>query len=267
LDYDPRYNKAYRYRPRENASVNQFWMCDEGMLSYGRAHEGRVTEARVGAKAVPMAQALEEAKKMLGSVPKGGVAVVLSAQHSLEDNWGFKELAGLLGAKAVYVTGGPKEGYADKILIHADKNANSAGVALLAPEAKDWASFVADVKSGAVTHAIALGGITPKGDAEASALGNLKGLVTVAAHEGALTKAARVVLPAASWAESAGTFVNAKGHFQTADKAIEAQGSSEPAWALAAALGKTLGLSAQWSKLKEVRTKLPVAPAQSSAAT
>jgi NADH-quinone oxidoreductase subunit G len=44
LDYDPRFNKAYRYRPRDNEQVNKFWMCDDGMLTYKRAHDGRVTE-------------------------------------------------------------------------------------------------------------------------------------------------------------------------------------------------------------------------------
>ncbi len=41
LDYDPRFNKAYRYRPRDNEQVNKFWMCDDGMLTYRRAHDGR----------------------------------------------------------------------------------------------------------------------------------------------------------------------------------------------------------------------------------
>ena len=48
LDYDPRNSRVYRYRPRENMAVNQYWMCDKGMLSYPRAHEGRVVRARSG---------------------------------------------------------------------------------------------------------------------------------------------------------------------------------------------------------------------------
>src|SRR4029079_1733439 len=50
LDFDPRSNKAYRYRPRDNEQVNQFWMCDDGMVTYKRAHEGRVMEPRVGTR-------------------------------------------------------------------------------------------------------------------------------------------------------------------------------------------------------------------------
>src|SRR5271169_5448599 len=73
LDYDSRYNKAYRYRPRDNDKVNKFWMCDEGMLSYKRAHDGRVVQPKVRGKAVPLAAALEEAKSLFASVNKESV--------------------------------------------------------------------------------------------------------------------------------------------------------------------------------------------------
>src|SRR5438445_666608 len=46
LDYDPRTMTPHRHRPRENMAVNQYWMCDEGMLSYSRVTEGRNLEAK-----------------------------------------------------------------------------------------------------------------------------------------------------------------------------------------------------------------------------
>ena len=46
-DYDPRSQNVHRYRPRHNAAVNQYWMCDEGMLDYRRIHEQRVLIAQV----------------------------------------------------------------------------------------------------------------------------------------------------------------------------------------------------------------------------
>ena len=93
LDFDPRYNKAYRYRPRDNEQVNKFWMCDEGMLSYSRAHDGRVVEPMVqGGRVVAPVSALEAAKKLVEGAPKPTLGVVFSAQHSLEDNWALREL-------------------------------------------------------------------------------------------------------------------------------------------------------------------------------
>src|SRR5271154_2096395 len=68
LDYDPRYNKTYRYRPRDNEKVNKFWMCDEGMLPYKEAHDARVLGARVRGKAAPLSKALEEARALFKGV-------------------------------------------------------------------------------------------------------------------------------------------------------------------------------------------------------
>jgi NADH-quinone oxidoreductase subunit G len=260
LDYDPRYNKAYRYRPRDNEKVNKFWMCDEGMLTYKEAHDDRVLEARIGSATALLARALEEAKTLFAGVSAGSVAILLSAQHSLEDNWALREFGTvLLGTENLYLTGKP-DGYEDTILIHRDKNPNTRGVKELAPSAKPFRSLLDDVASGRITHVVALGGAAP---ADAAGLRPAK-VVVIAAHEGPLTELARVVLPATSWAEHGGTYVNAKGLAQASEKALEALGSSKPAWALVADLAIALGLEAPWTKLKQIRARL--APASDAGA-
>ncbi len=266
LDYDPRSNKAYRYRPRDNEAVNKYWMCDEGMLSYRAAHEGRVIEARIGRKKVAIDAAILEAKKRLGSVPKEAIAIVLSAQHSLEDNWAMRELGRLLSpsapgaAAASLYTSGAGAGYADDILIDADKNPNTAGVKELAPTAKSYLQLLEDLRSGRISHVIALGGIAARSEPEdATALGMLGTLIVIAAHEGALTDAAHVVLPATSWAEHTGTYVNRQGIRQVADKSLLPQGGSRPAWELTRLLAISLGLDGSalpWSKVKDIRALL-----------
>jgi NADH-quinone oxidoreductase subunit G len=251
LDYDPRYNRAYRYRPRDNEKVNKFWMCDEGMLSYKLAHDDRVVEARVRGAHAPVVSALAEIKALFAGVSPQTVAVVLSAQHSLEDNWALRELATvLMGTERLYVSGRP-DGYEDKILIHRDKNSNTLGVQELAPKARPFAALLADVASGAVTHVIALGGATPVDTALDRAT-----VVTIAAHDGPLVGAAAVVLPATSWAEHSGTYVNFQGARQISEKALEPLGSSKPAWKHIADLAGILGYEAKWSKLKQVRAEL-----------
>jgi NADH-quinone oxidoreductase subunit G len=262
LDYDPRYNKVYRYRPRDNERVNKFWMCDEGMLSYNQARDGRVLEARVRGKAASTARALDAAKALFAGVPKESVAIVLSAQHSLEDNWALRELGlVLMGSKSVYVSGRP-DGYQDDILIHIDKNSNARGVHQLAAAAKPFVALLDDVVAGRVTHVLALGNATPI-DAEALAVVKL---VTITAHEGALTTLAAVVLPATSWAEHSGTYVNAKGMRQVSEKAIEPQGVSKPAWRQVADLATALGYEAPWTKLRQIRAQLIGAAADAAVA-
>jgi NADH-quinone oxidoreductase subunit G len=256
LDYDPRFNKAYRYRPRDNEQVNKFWMCDDGMLTYKRAHDARVTEPMLhGGRTVATASALEAAKVLLDGAPKESLAVVFSAQHSLEDNWALKELAQTLGVTRTYWSG-YGEGYEDKILIHKDKNPNTAGVKTLKGDAQPFSKLAIDVATGAVTHAIALGGATP-GDAasDVETLRPLK-LVTIAAHDGPLVRAAAVVLPACSWAEASGSFVNFNGVRQVAEKALEPIGSSRPAWSQLAHLSLALGHQPGWGKMKDIRARL-----------
>lgn len=256
LDYDPRYNKAYRYRPRDNEAVNTYWMCDEGMLSYRAATTGRVTGAKLKSRGATVEAALSEVTKRFGDVPRDGIAFVLSAQHSLEDNWALRELARLSGAKGLYV-GGAAPGYKDDVLIDEDKNPNTAGVVELAPTVRSFPQLIEDIRAGRVAHVIALGGLTPRHDPDdATALGMLSSLVTVAAHEGAFTEAAHVLLPATSWAEHSGTYVNRQGLRQVAERALEPQGASRPAWEQLRALAAALGVEPTWTKLKDIRAQL-----------
>ena len=257
LDYDPRNGKIHRHRPRDNREVNQYWMCDEGMLDYARAQEGRVLDARIGREGVKVGTALDRAAEVLRSASKGQVALLLSAQHSQEDNFALLDVAAKqLGVSQVFSTGRPP-GPGDQILRHVDKNPNTQGVAaLLAPKRpQDLKALSAAIASGAVTHLLALGSEVSD-VASAAALGKLSGLVALSVWEGPLAAAAHVVLPASSWAESDGLFVNAKGLSQESEQAIEPMGQSRPAWKLAAALGVRLGAPVPWRSLEELRTAM-----------
>ena len=257
LDYDSRNNRVFRYRPRDNEAVNKYWMCDEGMLSYKRAHEHRILEAKLGGRVAGSAAALEAARKLFDGVDPSSIAIVLSAQHSLEDNWALLDLARTsLGTKNLYFSRGP-DGYEDTILIHKDKSSNTRGVTELAPDAKPFESLIVDIVAARVTHVLALGSATPRSSADD--LGTLKGLralVTIAVNDGPLADTAHVILPAASWAEASGTYVNAKGFKQVAEKGIDLLGSARPAWEQVFQLGRALGYEPSVRKLKDIRARL-----------
>ena len=98
-------------------------------------------------------------------------------------------------------------------------------------------------------------------------LRDVKNYVAVATHEGTLTEHARVVLPASSWAEADGTFVNAKGMAQESEKVIAPQGSSRPAWRWLSDLSRELGHAPAWRKVAELRAAfLPESAALTPAA-
>jgi NADH-quinone oxidoreductase subunit G len=257
LDFDPRNNKLYRHRPRENAEVNKYWMCDDGMLDYPRAQEGRLLDPTIGRETVRMGTALDRGAELLRAAEGGRLAVLLSAQHSLEDNFAVLELATRhLGVTQVFSTGRPP-GEGDKILRHPDKNPNTAGVAaLLAPrKPQSFGALAAAIQSGAITHVLALGSAV-EDESVASALGKLKSLVVLGTWQGPLARAAHVALPACSWAEVEGQYMNAKGLIQGSEQAVEPMGQARPAWKLAAALGVRLGIPVPWRSLDDLRAAL-----------
>jgi NADH-quinone oxidoreductase subunit G len=251
-DFDPRSQTVHRYRPRENLAVNKYWMCDDGMLDYQRIHENRVLKARLRGEPSTRAAALEKAADLLRGKDAGSVAVVLSAEHSQEDNLALVWLAReVLGLSQVFVGGRP-EGAGDDILINPDKNPNSAGVAELVDviTLRSFSEFEAAVSSGKLETVVSLGSNVPH---ESSAPARVRQLLALASHEGPWAKAAAVLLPASSWAESDGTFVNARGISQLSEKAIVPQGDSKPAWRLVSELAQALGKAPGWRKLEDVR--------------
>jgi NADH-quinone oxidoreductase subunit G len=256
LDYDPRNNKAYRYRPRDNEAVNKYWMCDEGMLSYNRISEARLDGARVRNKSASTKDTHAEIKKVFGSVAREQIAFLLSAQHSLEDNWALRELARVLHAPMLYWAGNA-DGASDNVLMHKDKNPNTRGVRQLVPEAKDFKAFLDDARAGRFTHVIALGSATPtQGTDEASTLGMLTGLLTISAHtDSALVELANAALPATAWAEQNGTFTNKDGLAQVAQKATEPTGSAKPAWQHVVDLAQIFEVDLGVTKLKEIHAR------------
>jgi NADH-quinone oxidoreductase subunit G len=211
------------------------------MLSYRRVYSGRLLEARVGGKPTTVEHALEAAASRLGGSDQG-LAVVLSPQHSNEDNQALLALArGALGAGQLFVGGrGPGEG--DEILRHPDKNPNTAGVMALFGDERpaSFTGFVQAVDARRITRALVLGSDVPNLEITA-ALGRLETLVVLGSHQCTLVEQAHVALPVCTWAESEGTFVNAQGLTQRSERVIRPIEPSQPARQIVRALGRALG--------------------------
>jgi NADH-quinone oxidoreductase subunit G len=227
-------------------------MCDEGMLDYQRIHQNRVLEARIKGEGVSDIAALEKAAELVKQASPQKTAILLSAEHSNEDNTAVLDLGKALGALQIYYTGRP-QGQGDDILMSADKNPNTAGVlALSGGRAKPFADLVAALKEGKVGALIALGSAIGNPN-DAAALKEVKNFVALSTHDGAIADHAAVVLPASSWAEADGTFVNRTGLRQESDRAINPQGASRPAFRWVQELAKLLSLSLPWKKVSELR--------------
>ncbi|HKP57798.1 MAG TPA: 2Fe-2S iron-sulfur cluster-binding protein [Polyangiales bacterium] len=259
MDYDPRQNKVYRIRPRDNEAVNKFWMCDDGMLSYRRVHENRVLHGSVRngqQTAVAPEEALRLAGAALSNVPAAKLALVLSAQHSSEDNDVLARFGRELGSSRFYLAalGGWD---ADDILRDADNNPNRAGaLAAVDGKAGSIADLLKDIASGDVQGVLALGWATAEDAAKLAPLRSLKTVVTLSSNTGPLTELASVLVPVASFAEMDGTFVNAKGMAQRFSRVIHPPAGIRPAWEALVQIARALNKPLAVNQIGDVRNTL-----------
>ena len=261
IDYDARYGKVYRLRPRDNEEVNKYWMCDDGMMTYTRQHTDRIVSASRGRgdERAPLMtdEAIELAAQHLKSVPADKLAVVLSAQHSCEDNVALVKLASAMGVNNYYLAAlGGWEG--DTILRHSDNNPNRAGAVQAAGQqlGKTVQDLANDVQSGVVQGVIALGWASAERIEELASLVSLDAVVSLTSNLGALPAVASVVIPVASIAESQGTFINAKGLAQSFVRALPASSGVEPAWKVLRELGERLGHLLGITSAQDLRNEL-----------
>ncbi len=185
---------------------------------------------------------------------------MLSAEHSSEDNFAVLKLAQALGVEKFYLTGRPS-GEGDKILRSADKNSNRKGAKAVAEGLSlgDTKALASALEKGELTTVLALGSQTE----QEVPFSRAKSLIALCTHRGPFSEAARVVLPASSWAEALGTFVNEQGLTQISQKAVSPQGDSEPAWKLALTLAAALGHDLGFAKAKEVKAAVDKASSSS----
>ena len=137
----------------------------------------------------------------------------------------------------------------------ADKNSNTRGAVQVASTTppKPFAELVDGIQAGKYSYAICLGSEVEIDPAEVkAALSKLKGVVTIAAHDGPLAKAAHIALPACTWAEADGTYVNKQGLAQRSEKALRARGDARPGWELVSRLARALGYALEYKKLADV---------------
>ena len=264
VDFDPRYNRVYRLRPRDNERVNRYWMCDDGMMTYREVHEDRIYVPLAGRgperEELSLNEAIARAAELLSAVDGSKVGVVLSAKHASEDNFVLAKLANALGSAKLYLAALP-DWKGDQILRHTDHNPNRRGAEMAAgAELESIEDLLQDVLGGEVTAVIALGWVTEEAASELEPLQKLETVISLTSNDGALPQVASLVIPVASWAEMNGTFVNAQGMAQQFRRAIPPQGRVLTAWETLVHIARRMEKPLDFAKLADVRAALPSGP-------
>jgi NADH-quinone oxidoreductase subunit G len=248
VSVDERDGEVQRLRPRRNAEVNRSWMCDPGRALYKEiAVPSRVTGARVrGAgtwEGTSVAAALDRVATALREAGAAS-AFLASPQGTNEDVFAFKALAEAVGGKLDFRVGDPQRRLReriDEVLQRADRNPNTQGC-LDQGVGKDGVdAILAACRAGSVEALLLQGPELLRVPGAVDAVAKVPFVAVMATHEGPELERATVVLPAAMWAEAAGTFTNYQRRVQRLAAAAPAPGDAVPRFELAAGLLERLG--------------------------
>jgi NADH-quinone oxidoreductase subunit G len=200
-----------------NVQVNESWACDEGRLNYHLINDQRLTAPLVNRGGGQKEASWHEAFKLAGEVIREAgenLSIIVSASLSLEEGKALLALQESVGAKLMLNTGNP--GWEDNILRQRDRNANTKGLTDLGiTEPLDTA-----LDGSTVLVVFETLGSAPLPEGIPAPAIVISPSVTPA------VKAAKVALPAASYAESVGTVVNFMGLSQSYSPVLKPKGQA-----------------------------------------
>jgi NADH-quinone oxidoreductase subunit G len=232
IGIETRQNVVVRLRPRPNAAVNRYFMCDHGRMSYRWMNRGDRVEAPLVRQDGVLAacdwdEGIRQAAELIGGAG-GVVAVLASPGSSTEALYYAREVAGsrfrglfrvervaeehplpgvpglaLRGERAPNVTGATRLGYEER----RDEQLADLGKAAVVIVVGDRLEGAAAAAVAAAPHVIFLGAVLPEA-----------------------ARGAAVILPVTTVAEEDGTFVNRDGRVQRYFQAKSGPGMARPAW-------------------------------------
>jgi len=262
IEIHHREGRIHRFRPRLNAEVNDYWMCDEGRMGYHRIQgENRVVVPQLRQGESFRAVGWKDATAAVASGLRGvrqafgddTIAGIVSAFATNEEAHLFRLLLGAAGTgNLAGYAWSPPDAYGDDFLVKRDKNPNTRGLAALgistSPEAVE--AILEDARTGHTKALVVFGADLvgqlgrEKVETALEAL-NFFVLIDIARTETSLY--ADVLLPAASFAETDGTFVNHRGRVQRIRRAFSPAGQAMEGWELLASLLQAVGDSRTWN--------------------
>ena len=248
--------RVARLKPRFNAEVNQWWICDAGRYGFRWIDdESRLTAPAVTVDGQSVETTWDDAVATLaGQLSRyrpEEIGVLASPQMSNEDLWALRRLLDALGAIHHDFAVPPREpGEDDKLLIRADKNPNTRGARLagLGPGAGGLdAGGILDAAAAkkikllwVLHHDLTASGFAPS--RVSAALAGADTVVFQGTNASPTSERAALVLPSAAYAERDGTFTNFEGRVQRFRPALAPLGEARPDWLtfglVAARLGK-----------------------------
>jgi NADH-quinone oxidoreductase subunit G len=231
VDVWARSNQILRLTPRQNDEVNSYWMCDNGRLNSWKNvnSESRIDGPYIkrdsGLSKSAWDEIYSKASTELHSSNSHEIAFIGSGRTTVEDNYILAKLATHLHCKNLDFPRHSVLGSGDNILIRDEKSPNDNGALLAGVKpVKGGLNFEEIIKAiyenKIKTLVVVEEDIVAMGEYYANALKKLDHLIVIATNFNGTTELAQIVIPAPTWAEKNGVFVNFQGRAQRIRPAI-----------------------------------------------
>ncbi len=265
--------RVARLKPRFNAEVNRWWMCDEGRYGFHDLDapsrllvpQRRTTEGLAPVTWPDMVRTLAE---LLRAAGPDRVGVLLSPRMPNEDLWLARRLfVEARGAGSVDFRVPPRApGHQDDFLLRADKNPNTRGAELIGLGGggeEDGGHVLAAAEAGRLSVLWVFGhdlfaARWPEVEVRA-ALDRVECMVFQGPNANATSERARLLLPSAAYTEREGTFTNFEGRVQRFWPALEPVGEAWADWEILAEVARALGHDWRPTRAEQLFRELAVA--------
>jgi NADH-quinone oxidoreductase subunit G len=254
--------RVLRLKPRYNAEVNQWWMCDEGRYGFGWIDTARLTSVRNRGGDATWDQASGAIVAALTTLIESGngsrLGVIASAQLTNEELFLIREIFGSALGAQVTAAVPARPGSSDSFLIRADKNPNTFGATLLGlagPAAPDAAHIVEEAIQGRIEAVWVFGHDLTEmfGEDKVEQLSRSLGLfVFSGTNDNPTASRSHWTLPTAAYLEKDGTFVNGDGRIQRIGRAFPPLRDSREDWSLLLELARRLNHPMPWRTPAEI---------------
>ncbi len=252
--------RVMRLKPRLNADVNNYWICDAGRYNYHFIDDNRIFSPQSKDGLVSWDQAIDTvASAIKGQSAK--VGVIASAQLTNEDLFVVKKVfKDTLKISNVDFRVPQKSGDSDNFLIKADKNPNTAGAqAILGQDTADAQAIVQKAKQGELDVLYVFGHDMVKlfgKDTVEQMAKRLKLFVFQGSNINETCGYAHLILPSAVYAEKDGTFTNCQGRVQRIWSAFFPIGEAKADWEILSLLSEKLGTKLGFKKSDDIFKEL-----------
>lgn len=258
-------NTVFRLKPRENQEVNQWWMCDDGRVSfrpYSNKKErivqpmGRVKGNLVQASWEQAYDALKYNINEL-AVQSNEVIALTDTRASNEELYLLKKLLhDCFQTDAVFFPlrkwSQPKTDYFIDSLITTDKSPNQAGATALNLQGDEDDTRLKKALADKKKLVFVLGNPFEGDTSLVDTVAKVDLIVAIGTKSNQWIEKADLILPGQTHVEKGGTFVNKNQRVQQIQPAIKAPTTTKPEWQILVELSQTLGQSSEFQSVSDI---------------